>query len=69
MSTSRTEVVPATWDDARDVPFFRITHRVFTPRFCAGASLLLAGNDDEGVLLAAGAAGRGAAVGGSRQTG
>lgn len=47
MTTSRTETVPATWDDARDVPFFRITQALFSPRFCLGASVLLAGNDDD----------------------
>ena len=47
MTTIRTETVPTTWDDARDVPFFRITQCLFSPRFCLGASGLLAGNDDE----------------------
>lgn len=47
MSTSRTETVPSTWDDSRDVPFFRITQGLFTPRFCLGASALLAANDEE----------------------
>ena len=50
MSTSRTETVPAAWDDARDVPFFRITQWLFPPQFCLGASVLLAGNDDEPAL-------------------
>ena len=49
MSTSRTETVPDTWDDARDVPFFRITQGLFAPRFCLGASALLAANDEEPV--------------------
>ena len=52
MSTSRTETVPTTWDDARDVPFFRITAPLFSPGFCLGASVLLAGNDDNRAVLA-----------------
>jgi hypothetical protein len=47
MTTSRVESLPTTWDDARDIPFFRITARLFTPGFCFGASVLLASHDDD----------------------
>jgi hypothetical protein len=47
MSTNRVETLPAIWDDARDIPFFRITARLFTPEFCLGASVLLASYDDD----------------------
>ena len=47
MTTSAVESIPAIWDDARDIPFFRITARLFTPEFCFGASVLLASNDDK----------------------
>ncbi len=47
MSTNRVETLPATWDDARDIPFFRVTARLFTPEFCLGASVLLASYDDD----------------------
>ena len=47
MTTTRVETLPATWDDARDLPFFRITDRLFTPGFCFGASVLLASYDDD----------------------
>jgi hypothetical protein len=46
MTTTALETVPAIWDDARDIPFFRITGRLFSPEFCLGASLLLASHDD-----------------------
>ncbi len=46
MTTTRVESLPATWDDARDLPFFRITDRLFSPDFCFGASVLLASYDD-----------------------
>ena len=46
MTTTAVETVPATWDDARDIPFLRITARLFTPEFCLRASLLLASFDD-----------------------
>lgn len=45
MTTPRVHTLPLSWDDARDTPFFRITARLFTPDFCLGASVLLAGND------------------------
>jgi hypothetical protein len=47
MSTTGTETAPGTWDDARDVPFFTMTARLFAPEFCLGASVLLASHDDE----------------------
>ena len=46
MTTTRVETLPASWDDARDLPFFRITDHVFSPDFCFGASVLLASYDD-----------------------
>ncbi len=46
MTTTRVETLPATWDDARDLPFFRITHHVLPPDLCFGASVLLASYDD-----------------------
>jgi hypothetical protein len=46
MTTTAIETVPAIWDDARDIPFFRITARLFSPEFCVAASVLLAGYDD-----------------------
>ena len=45
MTATGTESIPADWDDARDVPFFRITARLFSPTFCLGARVLL-GDDD-----------------------
>jgi hypothetical protein len=46
MTTTAVENVPESWDDARDIPFFRITARLFAPEFCLVASVLLAGYDD-----------------------
>ena len=46
MPTTRVETLPTTWDDARDLPFFRITDRLFPADFCFGASVLLASYDD-----------------------
>ena len=46
MTTTRVETLPSTWDDARDLPFFRITDRLFPPDFCFGAGVLLASYDD-----------------------
>ena len=45
-TTTAVEHLPASWDDARDIPFFRTTARLFTPEFCFGASVLLASYDD-----------------------
>jgi hypothetical protein len=47
MSTTRVETLPATWDDACDLPFFRITARLFSADFCLGAGVLLASYDDD----------------------
>ncbi len=47
MRTTAAETVPASWDDARDIPFFRITAHLFTPAFCLGATALLASYDDQ----------------------
>ncbi len=41
------EALPAVWDDLRDVPFFRITSRLFDSSFLAGASVLLGSYDGE----------------------
>ena len=46
MTSTAVENIPAIWDDARDIPFFRITARLFTPDFCLRAGLLLASDDD-----------------------
>ncbi len=46
MTSTSIENLPATWDDARDIPFFRITAALFTPEFCFGASALLGSYDD-----------------------
>jgi hypothetical protein len=45
MTTAAVANLPASWDDARDVPFFRITARLFTSEFCLGASVLLISYD------------------------
>ncbi len=45
MTTTAVEDVPTIRNDARDVPFFRITARLSTSEFRLGASLLLAGYD------------------------
>jgi hypothetical protein len=45
MTTIRVETLPTSWDDARDLPFFRITARLFTPDFLFGAGVLLASHD------------------------
>ena len=47
MTTTRVETLPATWDDARDLPFFGITARLFPPEICYGAGVLLASYDDD----------------------
>jgi hypothetical protein len=46
MTSTDIENLPASWDDARDVPFFRITAALFSPEFCFGAGTLLASYDD-----------------------
>jgi hypothetical protein len=46
MTSTSIENLPATWDDARDIPFFRITAALFPPEFCFGASALLGSYDD-----------------------
>lgn len=46
MKATRAETIPDTWDPTRDVPFFRITARMFSSSFCRSASLLLAQNDE-----------------------
>ena len=53
MTTSRLEARTSTWDDARDGAFFRLTARLFSPAFCAGAGVLLGSYDDEQVPVAA----------------
>ena len=47
MTTTAVENIPAIWDDARDIPFFRITARLFTPEFRVRAGLRLARNDKD----------------------
>jgi hypothetical protein len=47
MNIRRTQTVPQDWDEARDIPFFRVTTGLFSSAFCFGASVLLAGNDDD----------------------
>lgn len=45
MSTQTHESIPSTWVDERDVPFFRLTARLFSSPFVAGAGVLLASYD------------------------
>ena len=53
MNTCILERIPSGWDDAWDLPFFRITAGLFDAAFCFGASVMLAANDeDAGVLVA-----------------
>lgn len=59
MTTTAAETLSPSWDAARDVPFFRITARVFTPDFCLGASVLLAGNDEDPRAVDSGEGGTG----------
>ena len=47
MNIQRIETVPQDWDEARDIPFFRVTTGLFSSAFCSGASVLLASNDDD----------------------
>jgi hypothetical protein len=47
MDIRRTQAVPQDWDEARDIPFFRVTTGLFSSAFCSGAGVLLASNDDE----------------------
>jgi hypothetical protein len=46
MAITRAQTIPQDWDEARDIPFFRVTAGLFSPAFCFGAGVLLAGNDD-----------------------
>lgn len=48
MTITRNESLPTSWSDGRDIPFFRVTARLFSAQFCLGASVLLAGNDADG---------------------
>jgi hypothetical protein len=43
----RIPTIPQDWDEARDIPFFRVTTGLFSSAFCFGASVLLASNDDD----------------------
>ena len=52
MDTTAVETIPQRWDDARDVPFFRITADLFPPAFCMGSSVLLASYDDDAPVRA-----------------
>ena len=49
MTTTRVETVPTIWDDARDLPFFGISARLFSADFCLGAGVLLASYDEDTV--------------------
>ena len=49
---SQIESVPSTWDDARDVCFFRIVNHVLEAHFLEAASCLLASNDSDLAPLA-----------------
>jgi len=46
MNDIRIENIPQTWDDSRDVAFFRITASLFTTEFVYGAGTLLSSYDD-----------------------
>jgi hypothetical protein len=46
MTTTAVENLPAIWDDASDIPFFRLTARLVTSEFCLGAGVLLVTYDD-----------------------
>jgi hypothetical protein len=45
MSAIDVERIPTNWEDARDVPFFRIAALLFPSGFVAAAGALLAGFD------------------------
>ena len=47
MNSRRVHTIPQDWDEARDIPFFRVTARLFSSAFCAGATVLLASYDDD----------------------
>ena len=47
MNIRRIQTVPQDWDEARDIPFFRVTTGLFSSAFCSGAGVLLASNDDD----------------------
>jgi hypothetical protein len=44
---SNLESVPTTWDDVRDIQFFRIVSHVLEAHIVEAASSLLAANDTE----------------------
>ena len=46
MNIRRSQTIPQDWDEARDIPFFRVTTGLFTSAFCFGAGVLLAMDDD-----------------------
>ena len=52
MPSHLTDTLPATWDDARDGEFFRMTADLLSASFTAGAGVLLASYDDEDTALA-----------------
>jgi hypothetical protein len=45
MTGTAIETIPTTWDDERDVAFFRITASLFSCEFTFGAGVLLASYD------------------------
>ena len=47
MTTTAVENIPGIWDDTRDIRFFPIIARLFSPDFCLDASVLLASNVDK----------------------
>lgn len=47
MTTAGAEALPTEWNDDRDGAFFRITATLFPSAFVGGASVLLAGYDDD----------------------
>ena len=49
MNSTRSHTIPQDWDEARDIPFFRVTAPLFSSAFCFGAGVLLASNDDHRV--------------------
>jgi hypothetical protein len=46
MNEIRIETIPQTWDDTRDVAFFRIVAPLFTTEFVYGAGVVLGSYDD-----------------------
>ena len=47
------EVLPQSWDDARDTAFFTLTARLFSPATALAMTVLLASYDDDAAPVAA----------------